>query len=113
MAKKKLIMINSTHNCASEYIIKKTGDVLLCSTRPPPEGGTGKSLTLILPRASENAGRPITIKDAGSYANINNIIIERMSADIIDGGSTRIVIDEPADYRTFVSDGIQTWHQIG
>lgn len=113
MAKKKLIMINSKHNCAPEYVIKKTGDVILCNTRPPPEGGTGKSLVLTLPTAAQNTGRSITIKDAGAYAHINNIVIERSSPDLIEGGNTRVVLTDPSTHLTFVSDGIDRWHQIG
>ena len=113
MAKNKLIMINSQTNCSSEYVIKKTGDVVLCSTRPPPEGGIGKSLLLTFPVASENPGRSITVKDAGGYANINKITIQRAASDFLDGGSTHIIIDKPAEYKTFVSDGDKTWHQIG
>ena len=113
MAKKKLIFINAHHNRDSSYLIKKTGDVVLCNTRPPPEGGTGTALVVTLPRAQENAGRVITIKDAGAYAAINKITIQRQAADLIEGGNTTIIIHEPSAFRTLISDGIDTWHEIG
>ena len=113
MAKNSIIFINSQHNTVPAYKISKAGDIFLCSTRPPPEGGTGKSLVLTLPTAAQNTGRSITIKDAGAYAHINNIVIERSSPDLIEGGNTRVVLTDPSTYLTFVSDGIDRWYQIG
>ena len=113
MAKKKIIFINKSHNRVPSYTIKKTGDVILCNTRPPPEGGTGAALVVTLPKAQENAGRVITIKDAGAYAPINKITIQRQAADVIDGGNTTIIIHEPSAFHTLISDGIDTWYEIG
>ena len=71
------------------------------------------SLTIRLPIAEENAGRVITIKDTGAYAHLNEIRIERLIPDVIDGGNTAVTIEEPSGYYTLVSDGIGTWYKIG
>ena len=113
MAKKKLILIDSQHNSAHSYEVKKTGDIILCNTRPPPEGGIGNSLQLTLPVAADNVGRVITVKDVGSYTNINAIVIHRSPPDLIAGGNTSLTMTQPGAYKTFVSDGFRFWHEIG
>ena len=113
MAKKKIVFVNSTNHCEPIYTMGKTGDVILCDTRPTPEGGIGSSLTVVLPTASDNIGRTVTIKDTGAYIRNNGITIERRIPDIIDAGSTAVTFDIAGEYRTFVSDGKHTWYQIG
>ena len=113
MAKKKIIFVNSNSNCEPVYTMGKTGDIVLCDTRPAPEGGIGSSLTILLPIASDHPGRMVTIKDIGAYIRNNDITVERRIPDIIDSGSTAITFDFAGEYRTFVSDGKHTWYQIG
>jgi hypothetical protein len=113
MAKKKIVFINSTNHCEPVYKMGKTGDVILCNTRPPPEGGTGNAATIILPVASDNKGRTVTIKDVGAYLTENGITVQRALPDVIDAGSTAITFTIPGEYRTFISDGKHTWYQVG
>ena len=113
MAKKKLIFINSTSHSDPTYTMDKTGDVILCNTRPTPEGGIGSPVTIILPVASDNIGRAVTIKDTGAYLGINGITVQRRKPDVIDGGNTAITFTLPGEYRTWISDGKHTWYQIG
>ena len=109
----KLILINAQSNLKSPYIIGKKGDVILCDTRPVPEGGIGEPLRVLLPDAKTNAGRVVTIKDAGAHAHRRSITIERQIPDVLDGGNTALTITEPSGYKTFISDGERTWFLIG
>ena len=113
MAKKKLIFINADTNAARDYTVGVSGEVVLCSTRPPPEGGVGFPVSVILPAAKKNAGRVITIKDAAAYAQTNKITVLRQVPDVIDGGNSAVTIETPSGYRTLISDGVNTWYEIG
>jgi len=113
MAKKKLIFINVDNNAARTYTVGASGDVVLCNTRPRPEGGVGFAVAVTLPTAKKNAGRVITIKDAAAYAQINKITVLRQVPDVIDGGNSAVTIEVPSGYRTLISDGANTWYEIG
>jgi len=113
MAHKKLIFINAYANMERAYTVGVSGDVVLCNTRPPPEGGVGSSVTVTLPAAKKNAGRVITIKDAAAHAQVNKITVLRQVPDVIDGGNSAVTIEAPSGYRTLISDGVNTWYEIG
>ena len=113
MTHRKLIFINAHTNKEHTYTIGVSGDVVLCNTRPPPEGGVGSPIAVTLPMAKKNAGRVITIKDAAAYAQTNKITVLRQVPDVIDGGNSAVTIEAPSGYRTLISDGVSTWYEIG
>ena len=73
----------------------------------------GTPVAITLPTAKKNAGRVITIKDSAAYARVNKITVLRQVPDVIDGGNSAVTIEAPSGYRTLISDGVNTWYEIG
>jgi hypothetical protein len=113
LASHSLTFINAVHNTAPHYAIKEGDEVILCDTRPMPEGGIGSCLAITLPLARHHEGRVIVIKDTGCHCSVNAITLQRQGGDLIEGGNTHVVLKIPSSYKKLVSNGISWWHEIG
>jgi len=65
--------------------------------------------TVTLPLASQFGGRLITIKDKFANCSNNNITIETLGSDTIDGGSGSYVLSNNGAAVSLVSDGSSRW----
>lgn len=107
-----VLSINSANDPGTTYTIAETNCVILVNTRPTQQGGIDSAITLTLPDASDNPGMVITVKDAGGYANTNNITISRAGSDNIEGVSDTLVLNNIAQKTTLISDGSSSWYEI-
>jgi hypothetical protein len=107
-----VLSINSANDPGTTYTIAETNCVILVNTRPTQQGGIDSAITLTLPDASDNPGMVITVKDAGGYANTNNITISRAGNDNIEGISDTLVLNNIAQKTTLISDGSSSWYEI-
>mgnify|MGYP003649533970 CR=1 FL=1 len=108
-----LTFIDVSRNSSSHYIINEDDEVILCNTRPRPEGGIGSPLAITLPRAKRHEGRVLVIKDAGAYCAVNNITLQRQGGDLIEGGNTHLLLTQPSSFKKLISDGDSWWYEIG
>lgn len=65
--------------------------------------------TVTLPLASLNGGRLITIKDKFSNCLLNNITIQTLGGNTIDGGAGSYVLSNNGAAVSLVSDGVSRW----
>ncbi|HIE84094.1 MAG TPA: hypothetical protein EYQ00_09715 [Dehalococcoidia bacterium] len=104
--------INTSNDPGTTYSVAAIDHILLINTRPTAQGGIDSAITITLPAAASFAGRVLTFKDAGGYADVNGITIQRAGLDTIDGTETSLSIPQPAAWFTFVSDGTSNWFEI-
>lgn len=97
----------------TSYSVASTDCVILVNTRPANQGGIDSAITITLPDASDFPGRVITIKDSAGYSDVNSITISRAGSDTINGIDTSVTLPTPASFKTFISDGVDAWQEIG
>ena len=107
--------INAANDPGTSYSILSTDCVILVYTRPTAQGGIDSAITLTLPSAAANKGMVLTIKDAAGYADVNSITISASSGDNVDGNPSvgSIVLPSPASFKKLISDGVNSWYEIG
>ena len=105
--------LNSSNDPGTTYSMTATDCVLLINTRPTAQGGIDSTITVTLPAASSFPGRIVTIKDAAGYCDVNAITISRAGSDTINGVDTTISLPTPGSFKTLISDGVDSWQEIG
>tara|TARA_B100000700_G_scaffold330703_1_gene458442 strand:+ start:12777 stop:14432 length:1656 start_codon:yes stop_codon:yes gene_type:complete len=97
------------------YTMNATDCVVIANTRPTAQGGIDSAITITLPDASDFPGRIVTIKDGAGYSDVNAININAASGDNLDGNpsTTTTNLPTPASFKTLVSDGVNSWYEIG
>ncbi len=111
----KVHSINAANDPGTSYAISTTDCVLLINTRPTAQGGIDSAITLTLPDASDNPGMVLTIKDAAGYCDVNAITIAASVGDNLDGNpsTTSMDLPSPASWKKLISDGANSWYEIG
>lgn len=111
----KVNSINAANDPGTSYSISTTDCVLLVNTRPTAQGGIDSAITLTLPDASNNPGMVLTIKDAAGYCDVNAITITVAAGDNLDGNpsTTSLDLPSPASFKKLISDGANSWYEIG
>jgi len=111
----KVNSINAANDPGTSYSISTTDSVLLVNTRPTAQGGIDSAITLTLPDASDNPGMVLTIKDAAGYCDVNAITITVSAGDNLDGNpsTTSMNLPSPASWKKLISDGANSWYEIG
>ena len=105
--------INSSNDPGTTYSMAATDCVLLINTRAANEGGIDSAITVTLPAAASFPGRVVTIKDAAGNADNNAITISRAGSDTINGIDQTVTLSTPSSYKTLISDGVDSWQEIG
>lgn len=108
-----VLNINAAVDPGTTYTVTSTDCVILVNTRQTAQGGIDSAITLTLPDASDNPGMVITVKDAGGYADQNNITVSSAGSDTIEGIGTTLVLNNIAQKTTLISDGVSNWSEIG
>ena len=112
---RKVNNINAANDPGTSYSISTTDCILLINTRPQDQGGIDSAITLTLPDASDNPGMVLIIKDSAGYSDVNSITINAASGDNIEGNpsTTTTSISTPASKKKLISDGANSWYEIG
>ena len=108
-----VLNINAANDPGATYTIAETNCVILVNTRPTAEGGIDSAIVLTLPDASDNPGMVVTVKDAAGYSDVHRIFVVPAGTDKIDGVVTSFQIPAVGGWVRFISDGANSWAQIG
>ena len=69
--------------------------------------------TLTLPSATDVAGRILYVKDAAGSFGLSSILLSTITGQAFDNGQNTLQMNEAGGYTLLVSDGSNTWNQLG
>lgn len=69
--------------------------------------------TITLPSATSNAGRTITCKDIGGYADVSTITMSTIQGEMFEDGYTTRSINQPYGFETFIASASGKWYTLG